>query len=289
MKNEEISDPLFREAVEAIDAGHLTELRKLVENNPRLVSERLNYPREGYFQNPYLLWFIADNPIRKERLPGNIVDVTKFLIDQVKKLAPESYDQQLNYTLGLVATGRIPKESGSQIALIDLLIDSGAMPGGGKGAIAHGNFEAAKHLIERGGELSLTVAVALDLEDDFKRLLQTADADEKLIALTAASFLGKSNHIAFLLQQGIDPNGYPLQGSGFHSHATPLHQAVYSGSLEAVKLLVEAGASLHAADKIYHGTPIGWAEYMGAEEAHGVEEKKKYEQIAGYLRNIKGQ
>ncbi|MFI5155505.1 MAG: hypothetical protein ACHQEM_04945, partial [Chitinophagales bacterium] len=159
MNNEEISDPLFREAVETIDAGNLPALRVLVENNPWLLKDRLNYPPEGYFQNPYLLWFIADNPIRIDRLPPNIVDITEMLIDQVKKVAPESSELQLNYTLGLVATGRIPKESGSQIALMDLLIDSGAKPGGGKGAIAHGNFEAANHLVERGGELSLTVAV----------------------------------------------------------------------------------------------------------------------------------
>jgi peptide-methionine (S)-S-oxide reductase len=31
--------------------------------------------------------------------------------------------------------------------------------------------------------------------------------------------------------------------------------------LEAVKLLVEAGATLDAKDNIYDGTPLDWAEY----------------------------
>ena len=287
MKNEEISDPLFLEAVEAIDEGNLHALRMIVEKNPYLLREPLHYPPEGYFQNPYLLWFIADNPIRIDKLPENIVDITKMLIDQVRRLAPETYEHQVNYALGLVATGRIPKESGSQIALIDLLIDSGARPGGGKGAIAHGNLDAARHLIKRGGQLSLTVAVGLDLEEDVKRLLEGADDEEKLIALTAACFFGKTNFISFLLRQGISPNGYPLRSSGFHSHATPLHQAVYSGCLDGVKLLVEAGANLDAKDKIYDGTPIGWAEYMRNNEAQNENEKRKFEEIREYLKSVK--
>jgi peptide-methionine (S)-S-oxide reductase len=36
---------------------------------------------------------------------------------------------------------------------------------------------------------------------------------------------------------------------------------VYSGSLDAVKVLVEAGADLETKDTIYEGTPLGWAEY----------------------------
>jgi len=33
------------------------------------------------------------------------------------------------------------------------------------------------------------------------------------------------------------------------------------GSLDAVKVLVEGGASLDVKDTIYEGTPLGWAEY----------------------------
>lgn len=89
----------------------------------------------------------------------------------------------------------------------------------------------------------------------------------------------------FLLDKGIGPNGYPSEGSGFHSHATPLHQAVWAGSLETVKLLVKAGADLHATDKIYGGTALGWAEYApteGGDEATLI----KYAKIAEYLREL---
>jgi peptide-methionine (S)-S-oxide reductase len=53
---------------------------------------------------------------------------------------------------------------------------------------------------------------------------------------------------------------------GAHSHSTPLHQAVLKGSLEVVKLLVERGARLDLEDILFHGTPLGWAEYSGQAE-----------------------
>ena len=46
---------------------------------------------------------------------------------------------------------------------MDLLIDAGATASSGLGAMAHGNIiEAARHLLERGGELTLTTAICLD-------------------------------------------------------------------------------------------------------------------------------
>src|SRR5664279_4320315 len=109
MKNSEIKDPLFREAIEAIDSGNTIQLERLLAENPRLVYSRLSLPSGDYFQHPYLLWFIADNPIRIDKLPGNIIDLTRLLIRVVKQEATDSVQEQLDYTLGLVATGRIPK------------------------------------------------------------------------------------------------------------------------------------------------------------------------------------
>jgi hypothetical protein len=284
MKNTEITDPAFLEAVEAIDSGNISVLESLIRQHPRLVKERLKSAEEGYFKDPYLLWFVADNPIRLEKLPVNIVDITSLLVDAVKKEAADTAQQQLDYALGLVATGRIPKECGVQIRLMDLLIDAGATPGGGLGAIANGNIEAGGHLIKRGGELTLAAAVCLEWMDDVNRLLASAGKDEQLTALTAAAFYGKPKMISLLLGSGVDPNGYPKNSSGFHSHATPLHQAVSSGSLESVKLLVEAGANLSAKDKLYDGTPMDWAGYMQRDESTDEAARKKYALIAEYLK-----
>jgi hypothetical protein len=283
MQTPNIIDPLFLQAIEAIDSGDITSLKKLTTDNPCLITERYVNAEEGYFKDPYLLWFVADNPIRQEKLPGNIVEITNLLITAVKENAPESAQEQLDYCLGLVATGRILRECGVQIAMMEALIDAGATPGGGMGALAHGNTEAANYLIERGGKLTLGVAVGLQRMEDIGRLLQIATADEKLTALTTAAFYGKTDIVKLLLDKGISPDGYPEKESGFHSHATPLHQAVWSGSLETVKLLADAGANVNAVDKVYGSTPLGWAEYA-LSEGGDKEMLKMFKKIAAYLR-----
>jgi len=282
MKNEEITDRIFRQAVEAIDNGDTNTLEGLLKGYPYLVFDYFPYPEGAYFKNPYLLWFVADNPIRQGKLADNIVDIAKLIIRFVKQEAEDSAQYQLDYALGLVATGRIPRECGVQIQLIDILIDEGAKPGCGLGALAHGNAAAAARLIERGGQLTLAAAVGLDFYDDITRLAASASADERLLALTTAAFYGKVRTISLLLNWGINPNGYPHKSTGFHTHATPLHQAVSSGSLEAVKLLVAAGADISATDKVYSGTPLGWALHMPT-ESNDPELNRKYHIIADYL------
>jgi len=282
MKNSDIKDPVFRDAVEAIDSGNLSSLENLLKANPHLINQRLDFPTDGYFKHPYLLWFVAENPIRHEKLPSNIIAVTKMLIDEARKNAPDSFQHQINYTLGLVATGRIARESGVQNEWIDLLIDNGAIPENGIGALAHGNTDAARHLINRGGKLTLATAVGLDMQDEIQKLSKEVTKSDLQLALMMAAFYGKSKMIAFLVSLGADVNIYLDRFSGFHSHASALHQAVFSSSLESVKILVDAGADLNAKDRIYDGTPLDWAVYMQKEEPDEMK-KKKYAAIEGYL------
>jgi hypothetical protein len=288
MKNSDITDLQFLQAVEAIDSGSINELESIISKHPRLVKERLQTTEAGYFKDPYLLWFVADNPIRNDKLPSNIVDVTRLLIQAIKYWTPDTYHNQIDYTLGLIATGRIPRECGVQVAMMDLLIDAGATPGDGMGAFAHGNIEAAEHLINRGGKLTLPAAVCLERMEDIHRLGAGASAGEKLTALTAAAFYGKADMIKLLLKMGANPNGYPESNSGFHSHATPLHQAVSSGSLAAVKLLVEAGAKLNVPDKIYDGSPLGWAKHMQTDDYYDEAGRMNFAEIEAYLSGRSG-
>jgi peptide-methionine (S)-S-oxide reductase len=284
MNNSDIKDALFLEAVEAIDSGDLPALQHVLQKHPQLLSQRLDFPNEGYFKHPYLLWFVADNPIRHEKLAANIVQVTTVLVEAVRENAGDSFQAQIDYTLGLVATGRIPRESGVQNELLDLLIDAGATPGNGINALAHGNVDAARHLIKRGGNLTLTAAICLELSNDIKRLSKGAEQADKQIALMAAAFYGKPEMIKHLLGLRVDVNAYLDRSSGFHSHASALHQAVFSGSLASVQSLVEAGADLNALDHIYNGTPLGWAKYMQTVEP-SEEKKKRYKEIEDYLSN----
>jgi hypothetical protein len=284
MNNAEITHPLFRQAVEAIDAGEADTLAQLLESNPGLVRHRLEIPGEGYFGHPYLLWFIADNPIRVERLPSNIVAITRLIVEAVRKQAGESLQQQLDYTLGLVVTGRIPRDCGVQGELIDLLVDAGAVPGNGTGALAHGNPEAALRLIQRGGPLTLATAVGLGFAEDVERLLPGGDKEERQVAFVMAAFYGRADLSMRLIRADVDLNAFPGNQTGFHAHATALHQAVCSGSLAAVKVLVEAGADRTLKDRIYECTPLDWAEYLLRDEDIGKDGKERLGRIADYLR-----
>src|SRR5258707_1323827 len=162
MKNTDITDPLFREAVDAIDAGNVPVLKRLLEAHPLLVTNRLDAPTKGYFARPYLLWFVADNPIRHEKLPPNIVEVTQVIIEVLQKSRDEPYQHIIDYTLGLVATGRIPRECRVQIPLMELLVNSGAkIKGSVLGPIGQHNFEAAEWLLRKGSKYDLATAVGL--------------------------------------------------------------------------------------------------------------------------------
>ena len=275
MDNPEILDPLFREAVSAIDAGDVSALEHLLATHPKLVRDRLDYG-EGYFRQPYLLWFVAENPIRNGKLPRNIAQVTRAILQAADRERVDSLREQLDYTLGLVCSGRVARECGVQRELIDVLGDAGADPDGSLvPALAHRELAAAERLLERGARLTLLAAVCTGRTEDVTRLVRGASAGDRQAALGGAALYGQTQTLAALIDLGVDLNAY--SPPGFHPHATALHHAVDSGSLDAVKVLVEAGAELGTIDRIYQGTPLDWAEHLQRTE------------IAAYLREKGGQ
>ncbi len=266
----EIPDPRFHEAVAAIDAGDVAALESLLAAHPELIRERAECG-EGYFHRPYLLWFVAENPVRNDRLPTNIVQVTRTLIDELERQQVESRREQIDYALELVCSGRVPREQGTQRELIELLVGAGADPDAAMPCcLAHREVEAAERLLEHGARLTLTAAISTGRREGAARLAANAGPEERQTALTAAALYGDAPSLELLIGLGAGLDAY--SPPGFHAHANPLHHAVASGSLAAVKLLVEAGADLGKRDLLYHATPRGWAEYLERAE------------IAAYLR-----
>jgi ankyrin repeat protein len=139
--------------------------------------------------------------------------------------------------------------------------------------------------------LTLTAAVCLGRSDDIARLAKESDAQEKQKALAAAAYNGRLDAIDAALALGADPNSPNV---GLNPNATALHNAVCSGSLAAVRQLIEAGASADAKDGSYQATPLVWAEYFVGESGAGKVEyfqregprTKQYAEIASYLRSI---
>ena len=293
MKNPANLDALFQQAVSAIDAGNLEELQRLLEANQELASARLDSPGawlrakvggalNGFFKKPYLLWFVAEDPVRNGKLPRNIAQMAGAIIEAAKRKGVASLQVQLDYALRLVGWSWIARECGVQIELIDMLVDAGASPDGiSDDALVNGNTAAAEHLIERGAKLTLPTALCLGRWADAKQLGPHANAQQKQMGLVLAALNGKAEAVALALQLGADAN---RPSAELYSHGTPLHHAVCSGSLETVKVLVKAGAKLEMKDKAWKGTPLGWAEHYVNEHAKD-ERAKTYAEIAEYLRN----
>jgi ankyrin repeat protein len=172
-------------------------------------------------------------------------------------------------TMSMLVSSSPPDEAGLQGLLAETLLDYGAaLEGPGSNwqsalmtALAFGYPRTAETLARRGAPIdNLAAAAGLGRLDDARRLLPAADSRSKQIALAVAAQHGHAEVVRLLLETGEDPNRY--NPDGFHSHSTPLHQAIASDHLNVVRLLVESGASLDIKDTIYNGTPLGWANYL---------------------------
>ena len=268
--HERIEDPAFRRAVDLLDAGDVAGLRTHLEQHPKLVRQRVEFEGGNYFRNPSPLEFIAENPVRHGKLPQNIVDIAKVILDAGPE--PSAIDE----TLMLVSTGRVPRESGDQIPLIRLLCDRGADPNrAAEAAAVLFERQAVVALMVCGARMTLPLAAALGNYDEVQSLLPKARAGERHLALALAAQYGYVYVVESLLNAGEDPNRFnPLGG---HSHSTPLHQAAGNGHLDVVKLLIARGAKTDVKDILFGGTAEGWASHAGKKE------------VEAYLRTLEKQ
>ena len=289
-------DVLFHEAVTAIDVADIDSLERLLRQHPELVRERLTEPGEwvrsqigqaleGFFKDPYLLWFVTEDAVRTGQLSTNVGEVARTIIEAATRAGVSDLQHQLDSTFHFAVCSPIGRDDGRQLELLDVLIDAGASTEGGpvQAFICH-NEAAARHLIARGARLTLPAALCLGRWNDVARLAPEATVEEKQVALGLAALNGKAEALSRLLPLGVDLDAFT---SGFYSHATPLHHAVWSGSLAAVKVLVQAGAKLTTRDKAENATPLGWAEYASTLPAAATE-GKQFGEIAAYLREQGG-
>lgn len=257
--HERIEDAVLRQAVDLLDAGDTIALQAQLRQHPQLVHQHVDLEGGNYFRSPTLLEFAAENPVRHGRLPANIVDVVRVILDAGPDMAAR------NETLMLVATGSVPRECRVQLPLIDLLCAYGADPGSAIRAAAileeHASVLA---LLGHGAKVDLPVATALSRVPEFRHLLATSSPEERHLSLALAAQFGHVEIVRLLLDAGEDPNRYNPPGG--HSHGTPLHLAAGAGHEEVVGLLVERGARLDLQDVLWHATPADWAAHAGKTE-----------------------
>lgn len=203
LHHERIQDVAFRRAVELLDDGDVDGLRDHLQRHPGIVHQHVVFEGGNYFREPTLLEFVAENPVRYDSLPPNIVEVARAILD-----AGARTDQQaIDMTLSLVCSGRVSRECGVQVPLIDLLCAYGAEPGGAmQPALAHGEWEAVDALIRRGAHIDLVAAAATGQMKAASESLPSADGDERHLALALAAQHGHADIVGLLLDAGEDPN-----------------------------------------------------------------------------------
>jgi len=256
----------FETAVEAVVSGDLATLQALLREQPDLVRARSSRRHHAT-----LLHYTAANGVEgdRQKTPPKAVAITKALLDagaEADALA-DMYDHKCT-TMSMLVSSAHPADAGLQGALAETLLDHGAALDDGPGsnwqsaivtALAFGYLDTAKVLARRGARVDFVAAAGLGRLDEATRLLPQADARSRHAGLAVAAQHGHADVVRLLLDAGEDPSRY--NPDGFHSHSTPLHQAVWADHLPVVTLLVERGARLDVRDSVYKATPLGWAIY----------------------------
>jgi peptide-methionine (S)-S-oxide reductase len=251
----QISDEMFRGAVDAIQSGDVARLSSLLDSHPRLLRERATGPQAyrqyPYFLEPKLFWFVANNPILVERMPPNITEVARVMI------ARGVEQPDLDYALTLVMTSSVAREQGHQLPLMRVLLQAGAVATAQAilTTAGHGELEALRALIGSGYPVTATIAAALGDEETLKHLLTNATASDVQEAFGIAVINGRVESARIALDAGADVNAFlPV-----HSHGTALHAAALRENVALIDLLLERGARIDTHDKLWDATPLGWA------------------------------
>lgn len=260
----------FEAAADAIASGDIRTLRGLLRDHPELVRMR----SQRTHQAP-LLHYVAANGIEdfRQKTPDNIVEIAKLLLDAGAEVNAESNAYGGGCTaLGLVATSAHPEHAGVQEALLQMLLDRGAVidkPGVAgnrhtavEGCLANGRARAAQFLASRGARLNLETSAGagrLDIVRTFfredGRLEPNATKMQLQRGFLWACMYGRHEVVELLLEHGADLRDQADMGG------TGLHWAAAGGHLSLVQLLIRHGAPLEEVNR-WGGTVLehaGWA------------------------------
>ncbi len=260
----------FEAAADAIVSGDVAALEQLLREQPELVRARSTREHRAT-----LLHYVSANGIEgyRQKTPRNIVKVAETLLQAGAEIdaAANVYGAAWT-TLGLAATSVHPERAGVQEALLQTLLDYGAVidPPSSQSLItaclANGRPRAAEFLAARGARLDLTGAAALGRLDLVKTFF-TEDGvlrpgvtnEERNKGFLYACGCGRNAVVEFLIEKGVDLAVEAGDGQ------TGLHRAVIGAHLDTVKLLLKHKPPLDVKN-IYGGTPPGQALWSAAHD-----------------------
>jgi uncharacterized protein len=196
--------PLARRVTEVIRTGDAAALQALVREHPALATARIGEPEHG--QSRTLLHLVTDWP---GHVPGAAA--------KVAALVASGADVNARFTGPHTETPLHWAASADDVEALDALLDAGAdieaggaVIGGGTpiaDAVAFGQWNAARRLLERGARTTLWQAAALGLLDRVRDELEHTPPGQRDLdnALWCAAHGGRRDTAELLLERGADP------------------------------------------------------------------------------------
>jgi ankyrin repeat protein len=232
-------NPLAIAVVEAIHKGDVESLQRLLQANPGLATARLGDGKNCEGMSRTLLHVATD-------WPGHFPNGA----ETVAVLIAASAEVNARFTGPHTETPLHWAASSDDVAMLDALLDAGAdieapgaVIGGGTplaDAVAFGQWQAARRLVERGARTTLWQAAALGLMDRVEEHLARCTlpaADDVNRAFWFACHGGQTRAAEHLLDRGADLNWIP----GWEKR-TPLDTARREHADEVVEWLRSKGA-----------------------------------------------
>jgi hypothetical protein len=236
-----INEPLATNVVDAIQAGDIQALQRLLGENPLLSTARLEGNDEGKGKSQTLLHVATAWPGHFPNGAAVIAVLIKAGADPNAPAIGRHSETPLHWAA-----------SSDDVEALDALIDagadieaSGAVVGGGTpldDAIAFGQWQAARRLVERGARTKLWHTAALGLmshvEKHFDGSTPPPGPGDVTEGFWQACHGGQRLAAEYLLDRGADMNwiGY--------NERTPLDISQHSGAEDVVKWLRGRGARL---------------------------------------------
>ena len=261
---------MFEDAAEAVVAGDVATLERLLREKPALVRERSSRPHHAT-----LLHYVGANGVEDERqrTPQNIVHIAEMLLDAGAEVDALGDMYGGSTTLCLVATSVHPARAGVQAQLIDFLLQRGASLTANpvpliNSCLANGRGDAAELLARRGAPIDFEAAAGVGRAELVQSLFANATTAQRANALAWAAQFGRTDVVRLLLDQGVSPD-------------LGLHWAAWNAHLDVASLLLDRNVPVDARDDQWNATPLGWALYAWHDPPH--ESTGRYHDVARLL------
>ena len=282
----------YYEAVEALDAGDVETLEKLLAEYPELTMARgyfdeyYEYPR---FRGATLLHHLAGEPQRVP-LPANAVELAAVLLSAGADPNAATYDSVA--VLDLFIESDQLEWAELKPEMVRLLVSNGVDVNRDRGrmlwnALRERDLDLAHMLVAEGADVDLRLAAGVNrvdlmaeffdsegrLKEGISHLYHPGPdtvltADQIMVeALNFAAYSGALEAAEFLLDRGADVNGLASGFSRYDRGSTPLHKTVMADQLAIARLLLARGADPLAGDRRFGMTPYEWSNYLDTSKA----------------------